>query len=475
MCDEDNVSDDLIYTSACDLLDGYRSKQLSPVEVMDAILKRIDDRNGDINALHLIDADGAMASARQSEQRWQRGEPMGRLDGVPVSIKDLHLTKGWPTLKGSLTVDPSGPWDEDAPCVARLREHGAVLFGKTTTPEFGWKGITDSPVTGITRNPWNLEKTPGGSSGGAAAAVAAGMGPLAIGSDGGGSIRIPSGFTGVFGIKANYGRVPNYPESAMRTLSHTGPMARNVADAALMLTVIAEPDDRDWTALIYHNEDFTHGLHAGIEGLKVAYSRDLGYARVDPEVAAIVDRAAALFRDLGAEVVECDPGFENPKAAFRTHWWVGAAGALGRLPEAEKAKLEPEFRQIVEEGMTIPVTDYTDAMAKRSELCLHMRRFHRDFDLLLTPALAVPAFDVGLLRPADWPDDDNTYWTDWTPFTFPFNMTQQPACSIPCGHTAGGLPVGLQIVADNFREDLVLRAAQAFETAANVGVRPPGF
>jgi aspartyl-tRNA(Asn)/glutamyl-tRNA(Gln) amidotransferase subunit A len=465
------VSNDLIGMSAVELLAGYRAGRFSPVEATGAVLDRIHAVNDKINAFMIIDDEGALAAAKASEDRWAKGAPMGLLDGVPTTLKDLVLTKGWPTLKGSLTVDPAGPWDEDAPCVARLREHGAVFLGKTTTPEVGWKGLTESALSGVTRNPWNLAKTPGGSSGGASAALAANMGPLAVGSDGGGSIRIPAGFAGVFGIKANYGRVPVYPESAMRGLSHVGPMTRSVADAALMLNVLSEPDYRDPTALPYQAIDFTEGLDDGIAGLKVAFSPDLGYAAVDGEVARIVADAAAVFTDLGASVVRRDPGFENPKAVFKAHWWAGAAGAFAHLPDTEMAKLEPELAEIVADGQKLPILDYMRAMEGRSALCLHMREFHREFDLLLTPTLAVPAFDVGRLQPPGSPPDD-TYWTDWTPFSFPFNLTQQPACSIPCGFTEAGLPVGLQIVADNFREDLVFRAAQAFEGARPMDRRP---
>ncbi|MDE0942226.1 MAG: amidase [Alphaproteobacteria bacterium] len=466
-----DMSRDLIRMSAVDLLAGYRSGSFSPREATRAVLDRIHDKNDKINAFMIIDDEGAMAAAGASEARWAKGAPMGLLDGVPTTIKDLVLTKGWPTLKGSLTVDPAGPWEEDAPCVARLREHGAVLLGKTTTPEVGWKGLTESALSGITRNPWNLAKTPGGSSGGASAALAAYMGPLAVGSDGGGSIRIPSSFTGVFGIKANYGRVPVYPESAMRTLSHVGPMTRSVRDAALMLNVLAEPDDRDHTALLYQGTDFTDGLDDGIAGLRIAYSPDLGYAKVDPEVARIVEDAVSAFSDLGAHVERQDPGFANPKAMFKTHWWAGAAGAFAHLGAEKMAMLEPEFAQIVAEGAELSILDYMRAMEGRSALCLHMREFHRTYDLLLTPALAVPAFNVGRLQPPG-SDPDDTFWMDWTPFSFPFNLTQQPACSIPCGFTEDGLPVGLQIVADSFREDLVLRAAQAFETARPIDREP---
>jgi aspartyl-tRNA(Asn)/glutamyl-tRNA(Gln) amidotransferase subunit A len=257
----------------------------------------------------------------------------------------------------------------------------------------------------------------------------------------------------------------------MRTLSHIGPMTRSVADAALMLNVIAEPDHRDWTALPYQGIDYTQGLDAGIKGLKVAFSPDLGYARVDDGVARAVAQAVTAFEELGAHVEQRDPGFENPKAVFRTHWWAGAAGAFADLSDAEKALLEPELAQIVAEGQELSAMDYMRALAGRTKLCMTMRAFFQEFDLLLTPALAVPAFDVGLLRPPGWPEDD-TYWTDWTPFSIPFNLSQQPACSIPCGFTADGLPVGLQIVADSFREDLVLRAAKAFETARPITERP---
>ncbi len=465
------MSDELIRMSAVDLLAGYRQGRFSPVDATRAVLDRIHAVNEKINAFMIIDDEGAMTSARESEARWAKAEPKGLVDGVPTTIKDLVLTKGWPTLKGSLTVDPDGPWEEDAPCVARLREHGAVLLGKTTTPEVGWKGLTESALSGVTRNPWNLAKTPGGSSGGAAAALAADMGPLAVGSDGGGSIRIPSAFTGVFGLKANYGRVPVYPESAMRALSHVGPMTRSVADAALMLNVLAEPDYRDHTALPYQGIDFTQGLDAGVAGLKIAFSPDLGYANVDPEVARIVAEAAAVFTDLGAMVEQRDPGFENPKAVFKTHWWAGSAGAFAHMPDEIKAKLEPELAQIVAEGQELSILDYMRAMEGRTALCLHLREFFQQVDLLLTPALAVPAFDVGRLQPPGSPPDD-TYWTDWTPFSYPFNLAQQPACSIPCGFTRDGLPVGLQIVADNFREDLVLRAAKAFESARPMDRRP---
>src|SRR3954447_16102352 len=296
---------DLCALTATELLDGYRKHELSPVEVTRAVLERIERLNPVLNAFNLV-SERAMDDAKASEARWMSGQPKGLLDGVPASIKDIILTKGWPTLRGSKTVDPKGPWNDDAPASARLREHGAVILGKTTTPEFGWKGVTDSPLTGITRNPWNPAKTPGGSSGGAAAALASGMGALAVGTDGGGSIRIPCSFTGLFGIKPSFGRVPAWPLSPFGTVAHVGPMTRSVADAALMLNVIALPGARDWHALPYSPRDWRAGLDHGIEGLRIAFSADLGYAKVDGEVASVVARAVRLFEDLGAKVEQKD-------------------------------------------------------------------------------------------------------------------------------------------------------------------------
>jgi aspartyl-tRNA(Asn)/glutamyl-tRNA(Gln) amidotransferase subunit A len=396
------LSDELAYMSATELLRQYRAKTLSPVEATQAALDRIERDNPRINAFNVVDPDRALAQARHAEARWQRGEPCGAVDGVPTSIKDLVLSAGWPTMRGSRTTDPAGPWDTDAPIVARLREHGAVFLGKTTTPEFGWKGITDSPLTGVTRNPWNLAKTPGGSSGGGTAALAAGMGALAIGSDGGGSIRIPCGFTGVFGIKAQFGRVPAWPPSAMGTLSHVGPMARNVADAALMLTVASEPDHRDWASVEYVKHDYGRGLGQGVKGLRVAYSADLGYAKVHPEVARVVAEAAKTFESLGAYVEPADPGFADPTADFKTLWWAGAAAAMGDFSPEQKAVMEPPLAALVEDGKRLSAVQLQKAANARFALGTHMRGFHQKYDLLLTPSLAVPAFDVETLAPPGW-------------------------------------------------------------------------
>ncbi|HET6522345.1 MAG TPA: amidase [Geminicoccaceae bacterium] len=455
-------SQDLAHLPATELLALYRARRLSPVEATRAALERIAEHDGAVNAFCLVDEDGALAAARASEARWQRGEPCGLVDGVPATVKDVMLTKGWPTLRGSRAIPRDQPWEEDAPIVARLREHGAVFLGKTTTPEFGWKGVTDSPLTGITRNPWDTRTTPGGSSGGAAAAAALGMGALHTGSDGGGSIRIPAGFTGIFGHKPSYGRVPAYPASPYGSISHHGPMTRTVRDAALMMNVIALPDGRDWTALPYDARDWRIGLEDGVRGLRVAFSPRLGLdsVRVDPEIARLVADAARVFEDLGAVVEEADPDLRDAPEVFRTHWSVGSAFALHALSEEQRAVMDPGLLEVAAEGGRVALPDYLHAASRRAAIGRRMNRFHDAYDLLLSPTLPLPAFPAGreVADPTTQPR-----WYDWTPFSYPFNLTQQPACTVPCGFTGAGLPAGLQIVGRRYDDALVLRAARAFE------------
>ena len=454
------MKQDVCALSATELLQLYRTKSLSPVEATRAVLTRIAELNPVLNCFNLIDAKSALDSARASEARWMKGAPMGPLDGVPASIKDILLTRGWPTRRGSKTTDPAGPWNDDAPAVARLREAGAVLVGKTTTPEFGWKGVTDSPLTGITRNPWNPKKTPGGSSGGGAAAVASGMGPLTVGTDGGGSIRIPCGFTGLFGLKPSFGRVPAWPLSPFGTVAHLGPMTRTVSDAALMLNVLAQPDARDWTALPYDKRDYLQGLEDGVQGLRIAYSPNLGYARVDKEIAALVKSAVAVFENLGAKVEQVDPGFDDQLEVFTLHWFPGAAYVVRSIPVTKRKLMDPGLLDVARQGEKITMKQYQDAVARRGALGVLMNRFHQKYDLLLTPTLPVPAFDAGREFPGA---AGKRRWTDWTPFSYPFNLTQQPAASIPCGVTKAGLPAGLHIVGPKYGDAQVLRAARAFE------------
>ena len=451
---------DLADFTATELLRAYRRKQASPVEATLAALARIDRFDGAVNAFCFRDDATALAMASASEARWAKGEANGLVDGIPTTIKDLYPSKGWPTLRGSRTVSKQQQWNEDHPSVASLRANGAVFIGKTTTPEFGWKGVTDSPLTGVTRNPWNTSKTPGGSSGGAAVAAALGMGTLHIGSDGGGSIRVPAGFTGIFGHKPTFGRVPAYPPSAFGTISHIGPMTRNVADAALMLTVMSQPGAHAWHALPHDGADYRIGLENGVRGLKIAFSPTLGYAKVDPEVAAGVRAAVEVLAELGAVVIERDPGLPDPIETFDRHWFIPSAYVFGRMTPEQQALVDPGFRDVAELGAKLGAMDYMQAMSDRAHYGTAMSIFLDEFDLLITPTLPVPAFDAGELV-AD--KTTQTRWTDWTPFSYPFNLTQQPACSVPVGFTAAGLPIGMQIVAGKYRESLVLQAARAYE------------
>jgi len=454
------LSRDIAFMAAAELLSHYRAKTLSPVEVTKACLARIGAHNSRLNAFCLVDEAAALAAARESEQRWQRGEPKGLADGIPASVKDLILTKGWPTLRGSKTVSADQRWDEDAPAVARLRENGAVILGKTTTPEFGWKGVTDNPLTGITRNPWNPEMTPGGSSGGAAVAAATGMGVLHIGTDGGGSIRIPSAFTGIFGFKQSYGRA--YPLSPFGTLAHLGPMTRTVADAALMLNVLTQPDVRDWYALPPDGRDYSDGLDGGVKGLRIAFAPTLANAPVNPEVATLVAGAARTFADLGAIVEEATPDLPDSYETFARHWFPGAANALRAHTAEQRRQMDSGLVEIAEKGAAVALLDYLAAVREREAMGVTMNLFHQKWDLLLTPTIPIPAFTAGRELPAG---HGGKRWMDWTPFTYPFNLTRQPAATAPCGFTKAGLPVGLQIVGTLYDDARVLRAARAFEQA----------
>lgn len=466
------MTTELTELTAVELLDGYRRGEFGPVEATRATLARAEEIQPVVNAFVRIDAEGALAQATASAERWRRGEPAGLLDGVPVTVKDILLQRGTPTLRGSRTIAEQGGWDEDAPSVARLREHGAVFIGRTTTPEFGWKGVTDSPLTGVTRNPHDPARTAGGSSGGSAAAVALGAGPLSLGTDGGGSVRIPASFCGIVGLKPTYGRVPLYPASAFGTLSHVGPMARDAADAALLLDVIGVPDARDWSGLDRPPGRYGEGLADGVRGLRIAYSPSLGgQVAVRPAVAAAVRRGVERLAALGAYVEETDPDFSDPVDAFHTLWFSGAARVTQKLSPRQRELLDPGLREICAAGARLTALDYLAAVDARMELGRRMGLFHERYDLLVTPTLPITAFEAGVEVPKG---SGYRRWTGWTPFTYPFNLTQQPAVTVPVGSDGDGLPVGMQIVAARHRDELVLRAAHALDGAAPCGVRPAG-
>jgi aspartyl-tRNA(Asn)/glutamyl-tRNA(Gln) amidotransferase subunit A len=448
--------------SATELVALYRARALSPVEATRAALARIERHDRAVNAWVHLDAEGALAAARASEARWQAGAPQGLLDGVPTGIKDNILVAGMPARFGSRLTSPA-PRESDAPAAARVREAGAVVLGKTAMPEFGWKATSDSPLTGITRNPWDTRMTTGGSSAGAVAAAVLGMGPVHLGTDGGGSIRIPAAFTGCFGIKPTRARVPAFPASPLGTLAHVGPLARTVADAALVLTVIAAPDARDVYAWPATAPDFRADLDAGVRGLRIAFSPRLGYApRVDPEVESAVAAAARTFEGLGAIVEAADPDIGgDPIDLWNTVWWPAMVYQLEGLNPGWRDLADPALVAAVDRTRPASVADHLAVQLRRADLHNAFVRFHERFDLLLTPALPLPAFEAGALVPAsgEW----GGAWADWAPFSYPFNLTTQPAASVPCGLTAAGLPVALQIVGPIGADALVLRAARAFE------------
>ncbi|MFH8485543.1 amidase [Streptomyces longisporoflavus] len=457
--------------TAVQLVEAYRKGEFSPVDATRAALRRAEEVQPVVNAFVRVDAEEALAQAEASTRRWRRGEPSGLVDGVPVSVKDILLQRGGPTLRGSRATRAEGPWEEDAPSVARLREHGAVFIGKTTTPEFGWKGVTDSPQSGITRNPYDPARTAGGSSGGSAAAVALGAAPVSLGTDGGGSVRIPGSFCGIFALKPTYGRVPLYPASAFGTLAHVGPMTRDAADAALLMDVISGPDPRDWSGLSPAADSFRAGIEGGVRGLRIAYSPSLGgQVAVRPAVAAAVRRAVESLAAQGAYVEETDPDFTDPVEAFHTLWFSGAARVIQHLPPERKALLDPGLREICAQGARYSALDYLAAVDVRMELGRRMGGFHRTYDLLITPTLPITAFEAGAEVPKG---SGHRRWTGWTPFTYPFNMTQQPAATVPCGVDRDGLPVGVQIVAARHADALVLRAAHALYEAGGATIAPP--
>lgn len=448
------------------LVAAFAARRLSPVEVTRAVLARIERHAAAYNAFTLVAADFALERAQAAEARYAAGTPLSAIDGVPTTIKGLSNVIGWPNQRGSRLIDPV-PATEDGSPVARLREAGAVMLGLTTSPEFGWKGLTDSPLTGITRNPWNTDRTPGGSSGGAAVAAACAFGFLHQGSDGAGSVRIPAAFTGVFGIKPTFGRVPSHPASPFRTVSHVGPLTRTVRDSALMLNILQRPDPRDPTALPFTNTDWREGIEAGVRGLRIGYSPTLGgRAKLHPDVAARVDAAVKTLAAIGAEVEQVDPDLPDHAEAMLVLWSVAAAKLETMLPQDRLHLADPGYRAMAAIGRGYGTNDWLGADAVRIAMGRAMGAYHQRFDVMVTPMMPIPAFKAG----QDLSEPGQRTWMDWSPFTYPFNMTRQPAASVPCGFSRDGLPVGLHIVGRMYDEATVLRVARAYERAM-----PPVF
>lgn len=466
---------ELCFTPATELAAAIRTRQLSPVEVVDAVLARMEALNPQLNAFLTIDSEGARAAARQAEAAVMRGEALGLLHGLPVSLKDLEPTTGLRCTYGSkFFADNMATFDGIV--TERVKAAGGIITGKTNTPFYGHKDMTDNLLGEPCRNPWNLDRTPGGSSGGAAAAVAAGMGPLAHGSDGAGSIRIPAALSGVFGIKASFGRVPNWPNPDIWTgRTHQGPLTRTVADAALFLQVLAGPDPRDPLSIDNQPDDYlaavAHPFDA-LRGLRVAWSEDLGYAAVDPEVRRLTNAAAKRFADFGCHVEAVDPGWADPRDLGGLAWYVSFAARLGEQYRQQPTWFEPSLAEMIEAGLRASGVDYVNVSLQRTAFQQVAQRFFTQYDLLLTPQMPVGAWPVDQ-PPATIEGKPTPSMFDRLSFTFPFNMTGQPAASVPCGFTSEGLPVALQIVGRWHDDTLVLQAAAAFEQAQPwAGARP---
>lgn len=450
---------ELCRLAAGELVQAYAARDLSPVEVADAVLNRIDTTNARLNGFRFVDVDGVRAAARAAERRYRAGTPLGPLDGVPVSVKDLVAVRGWVVRYGSLTTDEI-PCDDDAPAVAKLRGAGAVLVGLTTTPEFGWKAVTDSALTGTTRNPWDPGLTPGGSSGGAAVAAASGAGPLHVGTDGGGSIRIPCSFTGTVGIKPSFGRVPAWPLSPFGTVSHLGPIVRTVADAALMLSVMAGRDVRDWHQAWDPELDLEF-LDGDLRGSRIGVWATPPRGEVSAPVARAFADAGRLLGDLGADLVPLALPLDDVFETFRVHWCAGAAQRLRGVPAARRELVEPGLREVAAEGAALTLDAYKDAEMARARFGARIEAlFDQEVDLIVSPATPLTAFDAGLEVPAA---SGLVRWTEWAGFSYPLNLTQQPALVLPCGGDDRGLPVGLQIVGRKGADLEVLGAGLAIE------------
>jgi aspartyl-tRNA(Asn)/glutamyl-tRNA(Gln) amidotransferase subunit A len=468
------ASEELCWLSATELASLIRRRKVSPVEVVDGVLDRIARLNPQLNAYVTVTGEEARRAARAAERALGRRRPtLGPLHGVPFSVKDLVVTKGVRTTFGTPLFADNIP-TEDAPMVARLKAAGAIMVGKTNTPTLGWLGATHNLLFGATRNPWGLDRTPGGSSGGASAAVAGGLAPLAVGTDGGGSIRIPASFAGIFGHKPSYGRIPIYPASAAWSLSHIGPMTRTVADAALVMQVCTGPDERDPYSLPRDGVDYVRAIRGGVKGLRVAYAEDLGnLIAVDPEVRQAAARAARAFRELGCRVEVVAPRWPSPADCWFEIFCGGIATRL--LPYRDrKDDIEPGLLAIIGATAANAPSRFVQAWFDRLAWWQHPRAFFERYDLLLTPTVACPPFALGLDHPGEIAGKTVASY-GWLPYTYPFNLTGQPAASVPCGFTRDGLPIGLQIVGRRFDDALVLRAAAAFERARPWANARPGL
>lgn len=453
---------DICFLSATELKEHFGRRELSPIEVARAAIDRVHALDPELNAMTMVTEQLALAAAQTAEEAYAGKRPLRLLEGIPLTLKDMHPTAGLRTSQGSWATADWVP-DTDAPVISRLYAAGGVTLGKTAVPEFGWKGVSESPLTGITHNPWRHGFNAGASSAGAAVAAAVGFGALHLGSDGGGSIRMPAHFCGVYGLKPTYGRIPYWPVPNNDYATHMGPLTRTVADSALMLEAMAGPHPWDHTSCEASPEPYLHKLKADMKGKRIAFSPDLGHARVDGDVAELVAKAVRIFEDLGAEVELVTPewGPLGPELA-RFLWKAGyLARGAAYLPRWRE-KMDPGLVAMLDEAQSIGGEEYHLMRARKLAYVEQIHRFFETWDLLLTPSVSTVAFPAHLLQPPSWPSHPWD-WLMWAQFSYPFNLSGNPAASIPCGFNADGLPAGLQIVGPRFDDLGVLQASAAFE------------
>jgi aspartyl-tRNA(Asn)/glutamyl-tRNA(Gln) amidotransferase subunit A len=444
--------------SAHELSAAYRTRKLSPLEVTRAALSRIEAWEKKINAMYVIDADGALEMAAASQERWRRRKPLSAIDGVPITIKDNIATKGFPTPVGTAAGDMT-PSTSDAPPTARVREAGCVLLGKTTMPDFGMLASGVSSLHGITRNPWNVARNSAGSSSGAAAAIVAGYGPFALGTDIGGSVRLPAAYNGIFAFKPSLGRIPIYPPYLGRVV---GPMTRNVTDAALLMTALSRPDARDYMALPYQRIDWTKALPGDVKGKKLGLMLEAGVGlEPQPAVRRAIERAAKAFARAGALVEPVSPFVTDEMLAGLDHFFQARLLAeYDLLPPKRKAKVLPFIATWCKRAKRLTAVDALRALGQVFLMREKAVAAIQKFDFLLSPTSPITAYAVDEATPGNDPAKPFEH----IGFTAPFNMSEQPACSICAGYDADGLPIGLQIVGHRFDDIGVLRMARAYET-----------
>ena len=445
------------------IADKVRRTEVSAEQLVLRSLDTIKAKNSSLNAFCAVFDEAAVAEARRCDREAAAGRFRGPLHGIPVGVKDLFLTKGRRTARGSRAFRDFVP-EESAPVVERIEAAGAIVLGKTTTTEFGWSGSSVSELYGPTRNPWAPALTSGGSSSGSAVAVASGMVPFALGSDGGGSVRIPASFCGIFAMKGSLARIPTYPWSATEMLSHAGPITRTAADSALLFNILKGPDPRDHNALPDDGLDYLES-EVDIDSLRIGFAPTLFDKPVDPEVAGAIERSIErIAQTFDIEVAELHPGWRDPIRIFETLWVAGRGVAYGRSVADGEQAFGAGFGALVRAAQDYDLADYLDAMKDRARFAAEVHGLFEELDLLLMPTVPILPFEAELEAPADYPGDSSVLpWTAWTPFTYPFNLTGNPAASLPVGSASSGLPIGLQVVGRRYSDHRVLAFCRALE------------